>query len=214
MPGCWLFRPDELTRKRVTSITQLNADYSIKTYTMNHQVLFIQGGGSEEDYIADAKLVSSLREHLGSDYEVIYPALPNESAPDFGRTRQIAEQIGMLHDGLILAGHSLGASMLLKYLSENQIEKRIAGLFLIATPFWSGEEEWKQAFRLQDDFAEHLPPQVPVFLYHSRDDDEVSFDHLAIYQRSIPGAIVREIAKGGHQLGNNLQPVADDIRSL
>jgi len=38
----------------------------------------------------------------------------------------------------ILIGHSLGGSFLLKYVSEEKIAKTVAGIFLIATPYWGG----------------------------------------------------------------------------
>ena len=87
-------------------------------------MLFIQGGGGDEDYAADAKLVESLQEVLGEAYVVHYPRLPNESTPDFGRKKQIGKEISSLKGEIILAGHSLGASMLLKYLSENRDSKK------------------------------------------------------------------------------------------
>ena len=89
-----------------------------------YHVLFIQGGGSNEDYNADAKLVATLREALGKAYVIHYPLLPEESAPDFGRLKQIGQEISLINGEIILVGHSLGASMLLKYLSENKIKKK------------------------------------------------------------------------------------------
>lgn len=181
---------------------------------MKRNILFIQGGGGEEDYAADAKLVTSLREVLGEAYAVHYPFLPDESTPDFGRRKQIAQEISSIKGEVILVGHSLGASMLLKYLSENEVEKKIAGIFLISTPFWSGDEDWKQGLKLQENFADKLPENVPIFLYHSKDDEEVPFDHLALYRQKLPQATVHEIASGGHQLNNDLTLVARDIKSL
>jgi uncharacterized protein len=181
---------------------------------MNKHVLFIQGGGGEEDYAADAKLVSSLKEALGKGYVVHYPKLHSESTPDFGRKKQIGHEISSIKGKITLAGHSLGASMLLKYLSESRVPKKIAGLFLISTPFWSGDEDWKQAFKLQKNFADKLPQDVPIFLYHCRDDEEVPFDHLALYAQNLPKATVREISSGGHQLNNDLSLVAKDMKSL
>jgi pimeloyl-ACP methyl ester carboxylesterase len=182
---------------------------------MIKHVLFIQGGGSEEDYTADAKLVASLRAILGEGYVVHYPLLPNdESAPDFGRKKQNGREISLIKNEIILVGHSLGASMLLKYLSESTLQKNIAGVFLIATPFWRGDEDWKQGFKLQDNFGDKLPKDVPVFLYHCRDDEEVPFDHLKLYAQNISRANIREIASGGHQLNNDLSLVAKDIESL
>jgi len=181
---------------------------------MNKQVLFIQGGGGKEDYDADARLVASLQEALGNAYTIHYPFLPEEPTPDFGRLKQIDKEISFIVGEVILVGHSLGASMLLKYLSENEVKKKIAGIFLIATPFWSGEEEWKQGLKLQEDFTDNLPDSVPVFLYHCRDDEEVPFKHLALYTQKLPHAMVREIPSGGHQLNNDLSLIAKEIKSL
>lgn len=181
---------------------------------MNKHVLFIQGGGGKEDYEADAKLVTSLREALGEAYTVHYPLLSNESSPDFGRKKQIGKEISWIKGGIILVGHSLGASMLLKYFSEDEVKKKIAGIFLISTPFWSGDQDWKQGLKLHEDFPDTLPKNVTIFLYHCRDDEVVPFDHLSLYAQKLPQATVREIASGGHQLNNNLSLVAKDIKSL
>jgi predicted alpha/beta hydrolase family esterase len=181
---------------------------------MNKHVLFIQGGGSEEDYAADAKLVASLQEVLGESYVIHYPLLPNESEPDFGRKKQIGKEISLIKGEVILVGHSLGASMLLKYLSETEIRKKIAGIFLISTPFWSGDEDWKQGLKLHTDFASKLPKNVPIFLYHSKDDEEVPFDHLELYAQNLPQATIRKITRGGHQLNNDLSLIAKDVKSL
>lgn len=181
---------------------------------MKKHVLFLQGGGGKEDYEADDKLVTSLRENLGKTFTFHYPFLPEESSPDFGRKKQIDQAISSINGEIILAGHSLGASMLLKYLSENEVRNNIAGVFLISTPFWSGDEDWKQGLKLHENFPDMLPKDIPIFLYHCRDDEEVPFEHLSIYAQKLPQATVREIANGGHQLINDLSRVARDISSL
>jgi uncharacterized protein len=177
-------------------------------------ILFIQGGGGEEDYAADAKLVASLQDALGEAYAVHYPLLSDETAPDFGRKNQIDKEISSIEGDVILVGHSLGASMLLKYLTENEVRKKITGIFLISTPFWSGDEDWKEGLKLQEDFAEKLPKDIPIFLYHSKDDEAVPFGHLSLYAHRLPQATIHEIASGGHQLSNDLTLVAKDIKSL
>ncbi|GAB3553902.1 alpha/beta hydrolase [Spirosoma fluminis] len=182
--------------------------------SISKHILFIQGGGSEEDYEADAALVDSLRGILGEAYTIYYPILSNEPVPDLGRLEQIGKEVSGIEGKPILVGHSLGASMLLKYASENKVSKKSAGIFLIATPFWSGDEDWKEGFKLQKNFADRLPKDVPVFFYHCRDDDEVPFAHLAIYRQKLPWANFRELSGGGHQLGNDLTIVANDIKSL
>ena len=181
---------------------------------MKKHVIFIQGGG-EEGYEADAKLVASLRTALGKKYNVDYPQMPSvESLPDFGWLERIGEEISLTNDKIILVGHSLGASMLLKYLSESQVQKIITGIFLIATPFWSGDENWKQGLKLHKDFAVKIPKSTPIFLYQCKDDKVVPFDHLEFYKKNLPQAIFRIIKSGGHQLNNDLSLIAKDIKSL
>lgn len=181
---------------------------------MKKQVLFLPGGG-DNGYDADARLVDSLQNLLGNKYELNYPRMQtDEAAPDFGWLKQIATEMAKLGDDGLLVAHSLGASLLLKYLSENKIFGMITGIFLLATPFWLGEEDWLQGLKLQEDFAGHLPPTSRFFFYHCRDDEEVPFDHLAFYRQKLPGATFREIERGGHQFGNNLIWVAKDINDL
>jgi predicted alpha/beta hydrolase family esterase len=183
------------------------------TQTEKKQVLFIHGGG-DDGYAADAKLSASLQEALGAAYNVRYPKMPDEDTPDFGWGRQIGEEISAINEEVVLVGHSLGASMLLKYVSEHKVYNQIAGLFLISTPFWTGDKEWKKGLMLRENFADTLPPDIPIFLYHSKDDEEVSVAHLAIYAKKLPRAMIREVASGGHQFGNDLTQVAVDIKNL
>lgn len=43
----------------------------------------------------------------------------------------------------MVIGHSLGASVLVKYLAEEKSNVVVAGLFLIAAPFWGKDDEWQ-----------------------------------------------------------------------
>jgi predicted alpha/beta hydrolase family esterase len=183
---------------------------------MSKHVLFIQGGGNG-GYEADAELVASLRRVLGTAYKVHYPKmLPDETERDFGPRwlKQMGKEISSVKGEVILAGHSLGASMLLKYLSENKIKKNFPGIFLISPPFWSGDEDWVQPLKLQEYFSDKLQKDVPIFFYQCKDDEVVPFDHFTFYKQNVPWAVFREIAVGGHQLNNDLTLVAQDIKSL
>ena len=181
---------------------------------MAKHLIFFHGGGSEEDYEADAKLVASLKLELGSGYSIHHPLLPNDGTPDLGRRKQIPHEISASEDNVILVGHSLGASMLLACLSEVKIRKKIAGIFLLATPFWKGDEDWVEAFKLKPDFAKQLDKKIPLYFYHCRDDEEVPFGHLTIYKQHLTWASFREISTGGHQFNNDLTIVAIDIKSI
>jgi len=181
---------------------------------MKKQVLFIQGGG-DDGYNADIKMVTSLIAALGNDYEVNYPPLQsNDNLSDLGWLHQIGQLINESKGDIILAGHSLGASLIVKYLSEINTTKKISGIFLLAPPFWSGDEEWTQGLILKKDFAEHLPANTPIYLYQCKDDDVVPFKQHAIYVQKLPHAIVRKMEKGGHQFNDDLDFLARDIKNL
>lgn len=178
------------------------------------QVLFFHGGG-EGGYEADSKLADSLRMELGNAFEVHNPQIYfNDSLPDYGWLEQIDKWISSIKGEIILVGHSFGASMLLKYLSENRIHKEIKGLYLIAPPYWSGEEEWKKGLKLHKNYADQIPKDIPIFLYQCKDDEEVPFQHFNTYMQQIPWIVSREVESGGHQFNNDLSVVANDLRSL
>jgi uncharacterized protein len=181
---------------------------------MKKHIIFFQGGGGQEDYDTDATLVASLTLNLGSAYSIHYPLLRDDEVPDYGRRKQIGDEITAREGEVILVGHSLGASMLLVYLSESSVRKNIAGIFLLATPFWSGDKDWVEPLKLRPDFAERLDTKIPLFFYHCQDDEVVPFTHLAVYRQQLPWASFRELPAGGHQFNNDLAIVAHDIKSL
>ncbi|HJQ14065.1 MAG TPA: alpha/beta fold hydrolase [Anaerolineales bacterium] len=181
---------------------------------MKKQVLFIQGGGKGA-YEEDEKLADSLHNALGAEYHVSYPQMPNEESPeDRPWISQISMELDSLEDNVILVGHSAGGAVLLKYLLKENVSKNFAGIFLISIPFWEPEDEEDTEYTLQEGFASKLPTGVPIFLYHSRDDEWVPFAHLAWYAERIPQATVREFDGRGHQFNNDLSEVAADIKSL
>jgi uncharacterized protein len=183
---------------------------------MTQQILFIHGSGGEGAYEEDGLLVASLQNALGAAYEVRYPKMPLQESAGYTEWKaQIAKAVSALDEEVILVSHSVGGSILLKYLVEEQAEKSIAGLFLLAVPYFGGDENWNYPdMYLPQDFATKLPAIPQIFLYHSRDDEVVPFAHLALYAAKLPQAIIREFDGRGHQFGNNLAEVAEDIRRV
>nr|WP_294923333.1 alpha/beta hydrolase [uncultured Flavobacterium sp.] len=142
---------------------------------MKKQILFIQGGG-DNGYEADKSLVASLEKEIGPDYDIQYPELESdESLPDFGWVQEIHKEIAGMKSDFFLVGHSLGASMILKYLTEETVNKNIKAIFLAATPFWSDNEDWKQGLKLKENFEEKLPNHIPIFFYHTKRRSGSSF---------------------------------------
>jgi uncharacterized protein len=175
-------------------------------------ILFIQGGGKGA-HAEDALLARSLKRALGPKYDVRFPRMPDESDPNVASWKaKITSELSRMSGKVILVAHSIGGSILLRYLSEEKVEKPIAGLFLLAAPSWD-EDRWNyDDLKLPRDIAQKLALIPRLFFYHCSDDDIVPFTHLALHGKRIPQAVTRAVENGGHQFENDLTRVAMDIR--
>jgi uncharacterized protein len=181
---------------------------------MRKQILFIHGAGNQHKPLGSGKLIASLQEQLGSDYQILAPDMPDPDHPRYFAWRnQIEQELNKLDADALLIGHSLGGSTLLKHLAEGTYQRPIAGLFLVAVPYW-GKQDWELEYAVPDDFASHLPPIRHLFLYHSRSDEEVPFSSLLRYQEKLPQATVRVLEGKEHSFTEGLPALAQDIKRL
>jgi uncharacterized protein len=182
---------------------------------MKKEVLFIHSAGPQGPHEGSSNLVAYLHAALGDRYELKRPAMPEPENPRYEAWKeQIEKELVMRGSEVILVGHSLGGSVLLKYLSEEPCRRSIAGLFLIATPYW-GKKGWQfEEYILQEDFPSKLPLIPKVFFYHSRNDEWVPFGHLGHYTKKFPQATIRGLNGSEHEFGNGLPEIVNDIRSL
>jgi len=177
-------------------------------------VLFIQGGG-EGAHDVDAALAQSLQQALGRGYDVRFPLMPDEADPNVESWKaKIAAELSRMRGSVALVAHSIGGSILLRYLAEEKVGRTVAGLFLLAVPSWDGDRWNFDDLKLPRDTAARLSSIPRIVLYHGRDDEVVPFAHLALHAARLPGAIVRAMDGRGHQFGNDLREVAADIRAL
>ncbi|MFC0032390.1 alpha/beta hydrolase [Micromonospora chaiyaphumensis] len=181
--------------------------------TGNRQVLFIQGGGAGAHDEWDDKLSDSLRRELGNGYEVRYPRMPDEDDPSYARWGPaLRRELAALDDGAVVAGHSVGATILVHALAERPPERALRAIVLIAAPFvgadgWPGEE-----FELPPDLGARLPHGVPVHVFHGLRDETAPPSHADLYARAIPQARLHRLPGRDHQLDNDLSEVANAIR--
>jgi len=175
-------------------------------------VLFVQGGGNGA-HDEDAELAESLQRALGDEYAVHFPRMPDEDDPKVQSwKKKISAELLQLRGNVLLVGHSVGGSIVLRYLAEEKVSTPIAGLFLLAAPSWD-EDRWNfDDLKLPPDVAEKIASIPRIFLYHSRDDEVVPFAHLALHAARLPQATVRAVDGRGHQFGNDLTDVARDMR--
>ena len=107
------------------------------------RVVFVQGGGEDVHDSWDNRLVASLQQALGAGYTVRYPRMPREADPDPRRWKQaIARELAGARDlPVILVGHSIGAAILLDFLTGTAARGRVSAVFLVAPPF-IGDGGW------------------------------------------------------------------------
>ena len=177
-------------------------------------VLFIQGAGSMNEPEGSGRLAAYLARELGTDYRVIAPEMPDADNPHYRPWwDRIEQELEPIDVKVILVGHSFGGSVLLSYLAEGSYRKPVRGLFLVSVPNW-GPDGWAyDEFAVPNDIGSRLPA-TRIFLYHSRDDPEVPFAHLAYYQDRLPTAAARPIDGSAHSFVEGLPTLVDDIKSL
>ena len=93
----------------------------------------------------DHKLVESLRQQLGQDYEILYPRMPSEDDPSFASWKTTLESVfETLEDGAILVGHSVGGTILVKVLAEQESARKFGAICLDRGTFRRG---WRMVSR-------------------------------------------------------------------
>jgi uncharacterized protein len=179
---------------------------------MPRSILVIHGAGEPRRRRGKVYWEPLLGDSLGRGFRVLAPRMPRPERPHYWTwAHRIDELIRSIREP-VLVGHSFGASVLLKYLAETVRRPALAGLFLVATPFWGPD---LPEFALPSDFGARLRHLSPIYLYHSRDDAEVPFEHLETYRRSLPQATVRVLEDRGHEFDQAQFPeLAADIRDL
>lgn len=181
---------------------------------MNKQVLFIHSAGPQGPHQGSRGLIAHLQEQLGKGCHVISPGIPENLDCALWKA-QIASEIEGLDEEVLLVGHSLGGSLLLKYLSEEGFKRTISGLFLIAAPYWGKEDDWQnEEYTLSDSFVSKLPFIPNLFLYHSRHDPVVPFAHAQHYAKQLPQAVTRVFEDDDHYFHEGLPELIDDIKRI
>lgn len=180
-------------------------------------VLFVHCAGLQGPEQGSQNLVAYLQGELGEEYKFSLPKLANPEDPTYEEWRRKLDEECEALGGkkVILIGHSFGASVLLKYVTEHDPKVSIEGLFLLASPYWSADEDWDHAsYQLQKNYQERLSNVRKMYLYHSNQDPVVPYAHFERYVQEIPFACGRTLDGRSHYFKNGLQIVVDDINQV
>lgn len=186
-----------------------------------------------------------LEAELGADWQIHRPQMPCKLNANYSSWKIWFEKYLALLDfsrPVVLIGHSLGGAFLLKFLSENKLEKIaekaqtkktenknkslaslpeelfVAGLFLVAPVIdnkgLTGRDKLNSfLFDLKD--LPQLEAQVDVVkIFHSEDDAVVPFDHSVRLKSLLPNAELVELDGCGHINGEDFVELKEQINSL
>ena len=175
-------------------------------------VVVVHGAGPRAVDPEREPLIAHLRGALAGGCVVRAPRMPAPERPTYRAwSAALREVLDAADDPPLLVGHSLGGSVLLKHLTDAPSARPIRGLFLVAAPYW-GARDWAGGdFALRAGYASALPADVPVFLYHGRDDAAVPVAHALRYGSEIPHAVVRLLDGCGHGFDGGLPELVADI---
>ena len=150
------------------------------------RILFVHGAGG---FVEDRPLADAFGEL--SNASVDMPHLPDEDMSVEAWADIIRESLSAEPDFVV--GHSFGATILLHVLATTSAPS-VSTATLLAMPDWSADGWDVPEYRFTGP-----EPALAMSLHHCRDDDIVSFDHLALNSAVLPRATVHEYPRGGHQ---------------
>lgn len=181
---------------------------------MSSAVLVLHSAGPQGPGEGSEPFVARLRDQLGPDFEVSFPILPDPDDPHYEPwSERIGQILGDADEPLIVVGHSLGGSVVLKHLAERGGSKSIVRLLLVETPLWGRGQEWELEWALPEGWTGAETELPPTFLFHSRDDEEIPFEHLDLYAKLLPDAEVHPLDGNGHLLDRgDLSEILDAVR--
>ncbi|MBP9712000.1 MAG: alpha/beta hydrolase [Candidatus Pacebacteria bacterium] len=183
------------------------------------QILIVRGGESfdnEENFFEYLRTVKlDLYEDkrnwrdwiiwaLSETHDVLVPLMPCKQKAQYEAWQIWFERhLEFLHDDSpILVGHSLGATFLLKYLSENKFPKRIKQLHLVA-PYVTDEYEIYLerlgTFKFDINKINTIKDICDeIHVWHSKDDKVVAFQNAEIVKNNLPETILHVFEDRGH----------------
>jgi predicted alpha/beta hydrolase family esterase len=131
-----------------------------------------------------------LESELGRDFTVLQPRMPNPMNAKYTEWKLWFEKlIPLLHDEVLLVGHSLGGLFLAKYLSTTRFPKKIRALFLLAAPYSKADKTEDPSDFTKLASLSRLSEQVEqIFILHSKDDPLVPVSEARRYKKAIPKA--------------------------
>jgi predicted alpha/beta hydrolase family esterase len=181
---------------------------------MGYEILFIQGAGNvtiDEEQV----IVEGLKANLGDGYAILLPPIKDADNPTYSNWEDaLITNLNLLSGKVILLGHSLGASVILKHFSREPVPEKIIGMILFGAPFWKDQTWDVSEYEIEEDLAVNLSKLANIYFYYSMDDEVVPYNQFQSYLKLIPKAHWRVLSGIDHSYHGAIPEMVADIREL
>lgn len=181
---------------------------------MKTTLLIIHGAGPRSYKVLHEKWVPFMSKSLGPDYHIIAPQMPHPELPQYALWKDtITKNLKTIKGPIILVGHSLGGTILMKYLTEENVKNNILAFYTIASPYFGPNGGWNYHDFYTPQKPSELLLKMPVYSYHSSDDAIVPFSHQGLLTSKLLHTVKRTFPDQGHEF--NRRPfieIIDDIK--
>ncbi|WP_161662288.1 alpha/beta hydrolase [Pedobacter sp. V48] len=181
---------------------------------MDYTILLIQGAG-EVTSAQEQIIVAALKSKLGDGFTIIYPPMPDADTPTYLAWESVlTTNLEYLSEKVILLGHSLGASIILKHFSREPVPEKVIGMILFGVPYWKDQHWDVSEYAIEDEFLGNLNKLDPIYFYHSLADEVIPDDQFRAYQKLIPKAHWRVFSGMDHSYHAAIPEMVKDIQEL
>lgn len=113
------------------------------------------------------------------------------------------------HEPVTLIGHSFGGTVIMKYLTENQVTQKIKQVILIGSPLFGCDDKFSDKDNeLRDNAQSYI--NVPITHIQSVDNNRVDIKHQACWQQRFPQMNIITKQSGQHEFHDGI----DELNQL
>jgi len=169
--------------------------------TYGEYISFLRSMPVSAEYLENQTWRDSLQSDLGETFKVVRLQMPNKINAKYEEWKiYFHRYLEILGDDIVLLGHSLGATFLVKFLAEETIKNTISRVILVAAPFGEkkpGPSLGDFIFESSTNF-EAINSDFKMTLFTSNNDKLITKDDVVKYQKVIKNLEVKTLPDRGH----------------
>lgn len=178
---------------------------------MKH-IVFVHSAGVQSKTTGSNPLINKIQSHVFG-YEWHISDYPREQGQIYEAWLEVLlKDLATINDEdtVVLIGHSFGGSVIMKYLTENEIVHKVKQVIMIGSPFWGHDEKFSDPLnKLKSDASKHLGKDIEVYHIQSTDDDRVDFSHQAAWKNAFPRLETIQLNAGQHEFHDGIEVLYD-----